>query len=206
MGNPLDAYWDELVARSIATEAELQLVTDINGYTKETLDAILFSRTGYRSFDQMDDENGVDESVDLSEESNSVSSVTAKILEGMDISKAIALNCTTTILQDRGESGTDDVDELFTYIINDSELYRGIVQSTINNMQRKFRKGDYDPDLAVKAFLYVADAGIKKWNDEIRSSEDKAKNGAKLVFPKDTRIELATALRDYYDEQIKEDA
>ncbi len=48
--------WEELIARGIATEAELQLVTDINGYSEETLMDVLFARTGYRNFEQMEDE------------------------------------------------------------------------------------------------------------------------------------------------------
>lgn len=48
--------WQRLLDWNIATEAEIQLVTDINGYTEEALLAILYSRTGYRNFEQMEDE------------------------------------------------------------------------------------------------------------------------------------------------------
>lgn len=48
--------WEELIARGIATEEELQLVTDIVGYTEEALYNVLFARTGYRNFEQMEDE------------------------------------------------------------------------------------------------------------------------------------------------------
>ena len=47
--------WDELISRGIATEEELQLVTDINGYSEETLYDVLYARTGYRNFEQMED-------------------------------------------------------------------------------------------------------------------------------------------------------
>ena len=50
------ALWDRLVDEGIATEEELQLVTDINGFSEETMYAVLFSRTGYRNFEQMEDE------------------------------------------------------------------------------------------------------------------------------------------------------
>lgn len=56
MKNYLDNLWETLVDYSIATEEELQLVTSINGYSKETLNDILYCRTGYRSFDQMFDD------------------------------------------------------------------------------------------------------------------------------------------------------
>ena len=52
----LDEIWDRLIDEGIATEDELQLVTDINGYTKETLYDVLYCRTGYRNFEQMEDE------------------------------------------------------------------------------------------------------------------------------------------------------
>ena len=48
--------WDRLVDEGIATEKELELVTDIIGYSVETLYSVLYSRTGYRNFEQMEDE------------------------------------------------------------------------------------------------------------------------------------------------------
>lgn len=52
----VDDLWDELIRRGIATEEELQLVTDIVGYTKEAMYDVLYARTGYRNFEQMDSE------------------------------------------------------------------------------------------------------------------------------------------------------
>lgn len=43
--------WDYLLEHEIATEAEMILVTDINGYSEETMEDILYARTGERSFD-----------------------------------------------------------------------------------------------------------------------------------------------------------
>ena len=48
-----NTLWDELVNLGIATDEELKLVTCINGYTEETLNDILYARTGYRSIEQM---------------------------------------------------------------------------------------------------------------------------------------------------------
>ena len=48
--------WDRLVDEGIATDEELGLVTDIIGYKEETLYSVLYSRTGYRNFEQMEDE------------------------------------------------------------------------------------------------------------------------------------------------------
>lgn len=48
----VDELWDNIVEYGIATEDELQLVTDINGYTEETLNDVIYARTGYRSWEQ----------------------------------------------------------------------------------------------------------------------------------------------------------
>ena len=48
----LSEYWDFLIERYIATQEELELVTNIIGYKEETLDAILYARTGYRDLEQ----------------------------------------------------------------------------------------------------------------------------------------------------------
>jgi hypothetical protein len=45
--------YDYLTENGIATEEEIALITSINGDTEEQYEAILFARTGYRSFDQM---------------------------------------------------------------------------------------------------------------------------------------------------------
>lgn len=50
--NSLDDYFDLLVEYGIATEEEIKLVININGYTGETLNDILFARTGYRNWEQ----------------------------------------------------------------------------------------------------------------------------------------------------------
>lgn len=50
----IDEMWNRLVDEGIATEEECQLVTDIKGYTEEALLDILYARTGYRNFDQME--------------------------------------------------------------------------------------------------------------------------------------------------------
>lgn len=46
------AWYDFLVENNIATEEEINLVTDINGWKEETMTDILFARTGLRSYEQ----------------------------------------------------------------------------------------------------------------------------------------------------------
>ena len=47
-----DEFFDFLVEYGIATEEEVRLVTSINGYNEETLNDILYVRTGKRSVEQ----------------------------------------------------------------------------------------------------------------------------------------------------------
>lgn len=47
-----EELWDFLVNCGIATEEELQLVTNINGYSVDTLQDVIYARTGYRDIDQ----------------------------------------------------------------------------------------------------------------------------------------------------------
>lgn len=44
----LELLWDDIVNYGIATNEELQLITCINGYNEDTLNDVVFVRTGYR--------------------------------------------------------------------------------------------------------------------------------------------------------------
>ena len=49
--------WQLLIRNGIATEAELVLVTKLNGYKMETLEDVLSIRSGYESFEQLEEEH-----------------------------------------------------------------------------------------------------------------------------------------------------
>jgi hypothetical protein len=51
-----DQIYDYLRMYGIATEKEIMLVTKINGFSVETMNDILYVRTGYRSIEQIEDE------------------------------------------------------------------------------------------------------------------------------------------------------
>lgn len=51
-----EEMWDYLEDSMIATKEELRLVANINGYTEESMKDILYAKTGYRSFDQLEEE------------------------------------------------------------------------------------------------------------------------------------------------------
>ena len=48
----IDILWDLLLDEGFATEDEMRLVCNINGTNIESLNSILYSRTGYRSMKQ----------------------------------------------------------------------------------------------------------------------------------------------------------
>ena len=48
--------WEWLLDNGIATNEELKLITGINGLTIETLNDVLYYRTGYRDREQMEEE------------------------------------------------------------------------------------------------------------------------------------------------------
>ena len=47
--------WDSLVDADYFTDAELELITNINGYSVETLNDCIYARYGYRSLEQMEE-------------------------------------------------------------------------------------------------------------------------------------------------------
>ena len=50
--------WDAIIEHEIATEEELELVMGINGYNSDTLNDVIYVRTGYRNIEQLLDDWG----------------------------------------------------------------------------------------------------------------------------------------------------
>ena len=50
-----EQMWDALLELGVS-EQTLQIVTSINGYSRDTLEDVLYAHTGYRNFDQLEDE------------------------------------------------------------------------------------------------------------------------------------------------------
>lgn len=51
-----NAWYNFITENNIATEKEVNLVTDINGYSESTFLAIVYARTGCRSYEQLLDD------------------------------------------------------------------------------------------------------------------------------------------------------
>ena len=52
MAQELINLWDYMVEQDIATDDELRLVTSIDGMNIDTLNNVLYARTGYRDIKQ----------------------------------------------------------------------------------------------------------------------------------------------------------
>lgn len=50
----ISEMWEELENLGVS-EQTLQIVTDINGYSQDTLLDVLYAHTGFRSFKQLED-------------------------------------------------------------------------------------------------------------------------------------------------------
>ena len=61
MENMEDLAWNYMLETNLATESELQLVTDVAGYSMEVMHGILYARTGYNYFGQAENWDEDDE-------------------------------------------------------------------------------------------------------------------------------------------------
>ena len=55
MDKEMNELWNYITEYEIATENEICLITSINGTNLDTFESILYSRTGYRSLEQIQD-------------------------------------------------------------------------------------------------------------------------------------------------------
>lgn len=60
MDEQRDWLYNQLIDFQIATEDEIDLVSNINGYSLETMEDILYARTGLRDIEQFCDEYEID--------------------------------------------------------------------------------------------------------------------------------------------------
>ena len=95
------------------------------------------------------------------------------------------------------DEGVDEVAarELTLYIENDSTIYRQRIQPIIKNLARKMKKGTYDPELAIKGFMYAVEHGIKSYNKEF---------GPGFKIDKVTKRKVAEDLRDNFMDEIED--
>ena len=56
MAQELIDTWDYIVDNNIATDEELRLVTSINGMNIDTINSVIYARTGYHDIEQVREE------------------------------------------------------------------------------------------------------------------------------------------------------
>ena len=87
-------------------------------------------------------------------------------------------------------------DELKMYIENDAQLYKSQLIPIVKNMQRKMKSGKYDHRKAPKLWMYLVDAGAKKYVKEFGGD-------VRNMFDKQTRQYVAQQMADEYKDEIE---
>jgi hypothetical protein len=88
--------------------------------------------------------------------------------------------------------------ELELYISNDSTLYRQQTVTIQKNLMTKKAQGKYDSEMSVKLWMYLMDAGAKKYAKDHANPND-----WNTIFTKETRIEAAKMFRDEFEENAE---
>jgi hypothetical protein len=86
--------------------------------------------------------------------------------------------------------------ELQLYIENDGELYTQRQVPIQKNLSRKFKNGTYDSEKAVKLWMYLVEDGARKYKKDFGSDGD-------YIFTKEHKLEVAKAMRDDWEEEMK---
>ena len=88
------------------------------------------------------------------------------------------------------------VNELQLFISSDYQLYHGQQLSIEKNLTKRWEKGTYKPNLAVKLWLYLADAGARKYKIEIPNSDVK--------FTKPIRTAAAAEMEEDFRKELEQ--
>lgn len=85
--------------------------------------------------------------------------------------------------------------ELKLFTENDADIYRQRTTPIVRNLRTKQAQGRYDHELAVKLFMYLAEAGARKYAREHGSGEQ----DWSMMFPKDVRLAVSREWRDEFE-------
>jgi hypothetical protein len=93
----------------------------------------------------------------------------------------------------------DDVTlrELQLFTENDADLYRQKTTPIVRRLRTRQAQGTYDHDRAVDMFMYLAEAGARKYAREHGGGEHEWNK----IFPTDVRRAAATAWRDEFEQE-----
>lgn len=94
-----------------------------------------------------------------------------------------------------GPADEDAARELELFIENDAILYRQQFIPIVKNLMKKRMRGVYDRERAVKLFMYLVDAGARKYVQEFGTTGQRVDT----MFNRNTRLEVARSLRDSFE-------
>ena len=93
----------------------------------------------------------------------------------------------------------DAVRELELYAENDSSLYQQSYTPIAKNLSKKFKKGNYDSELAKKLWKYHADRAAAQYGEDLLSG----RKAGLIMFNPNTRRALASELEDSWHDEMK---
>ena len=94
---------------------------------------------------------------------------------------------------------SDEAHELVLFGENDADLYRQRTVPIMKNLTKKWDRGVYDHDLAVKLWTYWAADAAQRYSAEHGSPDVKWSN----MFPTSVRNEVAEYMADYWEEELE---
>ena len=89
--------------------------------------------------------------------------------------------------------------ELFLYAENNSDLYHQQYIPIVRNLVKKFHKGTYDKEKAVKLWMYYVEANAKHYAKNHSSQV----SDWKYLFNKNTRLAVAREFEEYVKTEIE---
>ena len=102
------------------------------------------------------------------------------------------------------ETDESVVAELKMFTENDGDIYRQTTQPILKNLATKKAQGKYDSDRAVQAFMYLAEAGARKYAQEFGSGESRITGSPwHEMFPMAVRRAAAEHWRDEFEEEFR---
>jgi len=91
------------------------------------------------------------------------------------------------------------LDDLELFMENEGKIHNQ-KKSIIDNIKRKMKKGQYDPNLAPKLWMYWVESGAKEYIKQHASPGTRMPD----LFPKSLRMALAEKLAKEYEKAIKD--
>ena len=94
------------------------------------------------------------------------------------------------------EEYNHNIEELYLYTVNDGDLYRSKALPIMSNLAKKMFAERYDKNLAVKAWMYMVEDALRKYNKEFPEEP--------LKLTRDEKNQVALEVQDHYEEQLQD--